>query len=135
MAQLIDSSVFIALERRGLSLGALAAAIPDEPIALSSMTASELLIGVHRADSPERRSRREAFVEAILLAIPVVPFDLRVARTHARLLAELAGVGQPIGAHDLIIAATAVANGLAVLTDNLRHFDRVPGLRVLQPRW
>jgi len=135
MAQLIDSSVFIALERRGLSLGALAAAIPDEPIALSSMTASELLIGVHRADSPERRSRREAFVEAILLAIPIVPFDLRVARTHARLFAELAGVGQPIGAHDLIIAATAVANGLAVLTDNLRHFDRVPGLRVLQPRW
>ena len=133
--QIIDPSVFIALERRRLSLSALADAIPDEPIVLSSMTASELIIGVHRADSPKRRSRREAFVEAILQAIPVVPFDLRAARTHARLFAELASVGQPIGAHDLIIAATAIANDFPVLTDNLRHFDRVPGLSVRQPRW
>lgn len=135
MALLIDSSVFIALERRGHSLQALARAIPDEPIALSSITASELLTGVHRADSPERRSRREAFVEAILLTIPIVPFDLRVARTHARLLAEVTSTGQSIGTHDLIIAATAIANGFGVLTDNLRHFERIPGLFVQRPRW
>ena len=55
MAQLIDSSVFIALERGGRPLSALVAAIPDEPIALSSITVSELLAGVHRANTPERR--------------------------------------------------------------------------------
>ena len=76
MAQLVDSSVFIALERQGLRLSALTGTAPDEPIALASITASELLTAVHRADSPARRLRREAFVEAILEATPVLPSEL-----------------------------------------------------------
>jgi predicted nucleic acid-binding protein len=66
MALLIDARVFITLERRGLPLGALAAVAPDEPVALAVITASELLIGVWRADTVERRLRRQAFVEAVL---------------------------------------------------------------------
>lgn len=128
MAQLIDTSVFVALERRRLPFSALAQAAPEEPVALASITASELLTGVDRADSPERRLRREAFVEAILDTIPVIPFDLRVARTHAHLWAHLARVGQLIGAHDLLIAAT-------VLTQKIREFERVPGLVMRQPDW
>ena len=135
MAQLIDTSIFIALERRGQPFNALALATPDEPVALASITASELLAGVHRADSMARRLRREAFVEAILGLIPVLPFDLRVARAHAQLWAQLAAAGQLIGAHDLLIAATALAHGYAVLTQNLRDFQRVPGLVVRQPAW
>ncbi len=135
MAQLIDSSVFIALERGGQPLSALVAAIPDEPIALSSITVSELLVGVHRANTPERRLRREAFVEAIIGSIPILPIDLRVARTHAQVWAQLLAAVQPIGAHDLLIAATALAHGYAVLTQNLRDFQRVPGLLVQQPTW
>ncbi|MGH2543510.1 MAG: PIN domain-containing protein, partial [Ardenticatenaceae bacterium] len=111
MGQLIDSSIFIALERRGQSLRTLARAAPPEPIALASITASELLMGVHRADTAARRVRRAAFVEAILTRVPVLPFDLQVARVHAQIGAELAAVGQPIGAHELIIAATALAYG------------------------
>ncbi len=135
MAQLIDSSVFIALERGGQPLSALVAAIPDEPIALSSITVSELLAGVHRANTPERRQRRAAFVEAIIGSIPILPIDLRVARTHAQVWAQLLAAGQPIGAHDLLIAATALAHGYVVLTQNLRDFQRVPGLVVQQPTW
>jgi tRNA(fMet)-specific endonuclease VapC len=138
VAQLIDTSVFVALERRGLRLGALAGVAPgeaDAPVALASVTASELLVGVHRADTAERRLRREAFVEALLGAVPVLPFDLRVARTHARLWAQLAAAGTPVGAHDLLIAATALAHGYAVLTDNPRDFGRVPGLEVRRPSW
>ena len=135
MAQLIDTTVFITLERRGLALGALAGAIPDEPLALASITAAELLAGVYRADSPGRRARRAAFVEAILEAIPTVPFDLRAARVYASLWAELAAAGRPIGAHDLLVAATALAHGYAVVTENPRHFHVVPGLSVRTPRW
>ena len=62
-------------------------------------------------------------------------FDLRVALIHAQLWVELASAGQLIGAHDLMIAATAVAHGYAVLTDNLRDFNRVPGLEIRQPGW
>jgi tRNA(fMet)-specific endonuclease VapC len=135
VAQLIDSSVFIALERRGQRLNDLAAAVPDVPLALASITASELLAGVHRADSPERRLRREAFVEAILERVPVLPFELRTARVHAQIWAHLMSGGRSIGAHDLLIAATALAHGYAVLTQNRREFERVPGLVVRQPNW
>ncbi len=92
-------------------------------------------MGVHRANTADRRVRREAFVEAILHKVQVLPFDLHVARVHAQIGAELAAAGQPIGTHDLIIAATAIVNGYGVLTDNLRHFERVPGLIVRQPAW
>ena len=135
MAVLIDSSVFVALERRGLRLSALTRLVPDAPLALASITASELLVGVHRAIPPARRTGREVFVAAILEAVPVLAFDLHVARVHARLLDQLRSLGQPVGAHDLLIAATAIAQASEVLTDNLRDFTRVPGLTVRQPDW
>jgi len=135
VADLIDTSVFIELERRGRGVDALASGAPDAVVALSSVTASELLAGVYRADTEARRERRNVFVEAILDIIPVLPFDLRVARTHAQLWARLAVAGRVIGAHDLIIAATALTHGYGVLTANLRDFQRVPGLRVRQPAW
>ncbi len=100
----------------------------EEEAALAAITASELLHGVCRADTPARALRREAYVEAILSVVPVLPFDLRVARIHARLWAELRS--QPIGAHDLQIASTALAHSSAVLTANVREFLRVPGLSV-----
>lgn len=135
MALIVDSSVFVALERRRLRLEGLPLEDPDEPIAVAAITASELLVGVHRADTPERRLRREAFVEAVLELVPVLPLDLRVARTHALLWAQLRRTGQVIGVHDLLIAATAIAHGRALLTENLRDFERVPGLAVRQPHW
>ncbi len=122
MARLIDTSVFIELERKGLFLATLEAMASPEPIALASITASELLIGVHRSASPPRRQRRLEFVEAVLSGVPVVSFDLATAETHARLLVELSAIGQPIGANDLLIAATAITHGYELLTHDLRHF-------------
>ncbi len=128
--------MFIALERRGLTLSALADADSyPEPAALAAITASELLIGVYRANTAQRRLRREAFVEAILEAVPVFSVDLMVARVHAEIWSQLLDEGQTIGAHDMLIAATAFAHGYAVLTDNVREFRRVPGLDVRQPEW
>ena len=77
-----------------------------------------------------QRARREAFVEAILDRMPVLPFDLKSARVHARLVAQLEKGGFRIGAHDLLIAATALTHGRAVLTVNVREFERVPGLEI-----
>jgi len=135
MAVLIDTSVFITLERTGRTLSALIRPIPGEPLALSSITASELLVGVHRANTEPRRRTREAFVETIFTTVPLVQFDLSAARVHARLSAQLAAVGQPFGAHDLLIGATALTHGYGVLTENVRDFARVPGLVVRQPTW
>ena len=116
-------------------MGALASVAADEPVALAAITASELLAGVQRADSIQRRARREAFVEAIIDLVPVLPIDLRVARIHAGIWAQLMAAGHTIGAHDMLIAATALAYGYSILTDNVREFHMVPGLSVRQPIW
>lgn len=121
MALLIDTDVFIE------ALAASAGIAPDEQVAVAAITASELLVGVQRAVTDEQRARRESFVEAILDRMPVLPFDLKSARVHARLVAQLEKGGFRIGAHDLLIAATALPQGRAVLTANVREFERVPG--------
>ncbi len=136
MARLIDSSVFVGMERRGMGVETIPILMPPgEEVAQAAISVSELLVGVLRADTPTRRLRREAFYDAILERVPVIPFDLRVARTHARLSVDLFRSGQRIGAHDLLIAATALVYGYSVLTDNPREFGRVPGLVVHRPTW
>jgi tRNA(fMet)-specific endonuclease VapC len=131
LALLIDTSIFITMERSGGDLSALLQELGDEPVALSAITASELLHGVHRADSAVRRSRREEFVEKILTAFPVIPFTLEMARIHSRLWADLQAKGVIIGAHDLLIAATALTQDRIVATGNPRHFGRIPGLKIV----
>jgi tRNA(fMet)-specific endonuclease VapC len=131
LALLIDTSVFVAVERSGGDLSDLLEELGDDPVALSAITASELLHGVHRADSAVRRGRRERFVEEILSTFPVIPFTLEMARIHSRLWADLQAKGEVIGAHDLLIAATALAQDSIVATRNPRHFGRIPGLKVV----
>jgi tRNA(fMet)-specific endonuclease VapC len=99
----------------------------NEEVAIAAITASELLHGVHRA-SDEHRGRREAFVEAVLAAFPTIPFDILVARIHARLWAGLTLVGADVGAHDRLVAATAISAGWRVGSANTRHFGRGGGV-------
>ena len=141
MGTILDTTVFITLERAVRTLpqrGAMAEAGrrleatlgPAEDVGIAAITASELLHGVHRA-TPEFRPRREAFVETVLTAFPPISFDLLAARAYARLWAALASAGTDVGAHDRIVAATAIAAGWRVATANVRHFERVPGLDVV----
>lgn len=142
MGTVLDTTAFIELERvtRGLPAADamreaaehLAAQLgEDEEVGIAAITASELLHGVHRA-THEHRARREAFVEAVIAAFPTLPFDLLVARTHARMWAELASSGREVGAHDRLVAATAVSSGWRVGTANVRHFSHVAGLEVIE---
>jgi tRNA(fMet)-specific endonuclease VapC len=108
------------------------AVIGDEDRAISVITVSELLHGVHRARGA-RRARRRAFVEHVLSGLEPLPITEPVARVHAEVWAGLSRRGAVIGAHDLWIAATALAHGLALATRNARDFARVRGLRVLAP--
>lgn len=132
MGILIDSSVLVAAERGQLDLDALLAGRADEDVAIAAITASELLHGVHRLKGAAR-ARSEVLVERLLGLLPVVDFDLPAARVHATLGAELGARGTPVGAHDLMIAATAVLIDYAIATRDLRSFPRIRGLRVL--RW
>ena len=127
MATLIDSSVLIAAERGQLDFDAIAT---DEDVAISAMTASELLHGVHRARTPAQRHRRQAFLEGLMAQLPVIAFDLIVARVHASLWADLAKRGVAVGERALMIGATAIAKGYAVATRDERSFPKIPGLKV-----
>jgi len=130
VASLIDSSVFVDVERGRADLGALLEEQGDRGIAMAAITAAELLHGVHRLRASRRRTRAEAVVETLLSAIPVIAFDLVCARAHARLGAELARRGITVGTHDLMIGATALARGFSVVTRDRRSFRRIPGLEV-----
>ena len=70
-------------------------------------------------------------MEIVLESVNLLPFDLLVARFHARIWADLMSRGQMIGAHDLLIAATAVAYELPLVTENRREFARVEGLELI----
>lgn len=144
MGTLIDTTVFIDLERaftRSRSSSwdeiedLLAAQIGlDEDVAMSAISASELLHGVRRA-GPEHRPRREAFVEMVMAAFPPLPFDLLAARVHSGIWSELRSKGQDICPHDVLVAATAVSIGWRVATANVRHFERIPGLEICPVRF
>jgi predicted nucleic acid-binding protein len=135
MARFIDTSVLMTIERRGLTAAHVRGLIPGEGLAIASITASELLVGVHLADTAERRERRRAFVETVLQMLPVIPFDLRVARTHGVVAARLQSTRQSVGTNDMLVAATALAYECPVVTDNVKEFERVQGLTVVAPGW
>lgn len=125
---LIDTSVLVDAERDRRVLEQL----PREARhSISVITVSELLHGVHRATPDHVRLRRQVVVEALLGAIEQLPITTRIARLHAQMWAELQVKGEIIGAHDLWIAATALAHGLALATANAAEFKRVPALDLL----
>jgi tRNA(fMet)-specific endonuclease VapC len=133
MGFVVDSSVLIKAARGQYSLDELGSRYPDTSFVIAAITASELLHGVHRTTDDFVRKRRQVFVETALGLFPAIPFDLEIARKHAQLWAHQMTSGQLLGAHDLLIAATALQLGYGVLTANERAFRRVTGLTVVNP--
>ncbi|MGH9099038.1 MAG: PIN domain-containing protein [Acidimicrobiales bacterium] len=129
MAVLIDTGLLIDLER-GVANPKVDEAIGEEDRAISVITVSELLHGVHRATGA-RRAQRSAFVEHLIAGMRALEITEQIARVHADIWAQLTTSGELIGAHDLWIAATALAHGMGLATGNAREFRRVPGLRLI----
>lgn len=122
---ILDTTVLVTVERSATSLDFI---IDDEDdVAIAAITAAELLVGVELSDSKSTQ-RRSTFVENVLSTIPIEPYDLDVARTHASLLAHTRRSGRPRGAHDLLIAATALTHGRAVVSTDPAGFADLPGL-------
>jgi len=130
MGVLLDTNILIEYERQRFDLAPFIHDRATESVCISVVSASELLHGVQRALTPAGRARRQAFVEAILDRLPVLPIDLAVARVHADLWSRLTKKGSMIGLHDSWLAATCLVHGFSVVTLNRREFLRVPGLKV-----
>ena len=100
--------------------------IEPEAICTSIVVACELRFGARRKGSDALTKR----VEQLLASLTVLPLDEPADQHYADIRAALERAGTPIGNHDLFIAAHARSRGMALVTQNMREFERVPGLRV-----
>ena len=99
----------------------------SEFLAMSTITLGELIYG---AEKSAQSVRNLADIEALAARLDVVPFDSEAAIHFGQVRAELAKSGKIIGPYDLMIAGHARSRGLILVTNNMREFKRVPGLRV-----
>jgi tRNA(fMet)-specific endonuclease VapC len=125
---ILDTAILISAERDQASLEQVVG--DDDDVAIAAITAAELLVGVELAGA-RRRARRAAFVDALLETVVVEDYTLDTAAAHAALLAFVKRSGTPRGAHDLMIAATAVATERSIVTTDVRGFERLPGVAVV----
>ncbi len=123
--------MLITAERLELDLDHLIAD-DDEP-AIAAITIAELGVGVELATGKRKTSRRE-FLDAIVATLPIIGYDLEVARAHTSLLVATRKSGTLRGAHDLIIAATARATRRTVVTLARAGFIDLPGVEVRFPQ-
>ncbi|HXW27347.1 MAG TPA: tRNA(fMet)-specific endonuclease VapC [Xanthobacteraceae bacterium] len=97
-----------------------------EQVCVSSITLAELYYG---AEKSARVLQNIQEVEEFISRLDVLAFSPRAAKHYGQIRAELERAGAPVGPHDLLIGGHARAEGLIVVTNNLREFARMPGVR------
>jgi tRNA(fMet)-specific endonuclease VapC len=135
MGLILDTSILIASERRGGSIKEIlhqARTLHGEvDIALSAVSVVELTHGMYRAKIEAHRKRRRFFVEEALKGLVVHPVSLEIAQLAGRIEGEQAARGVSIAFEDLVIGATALHLGFDVATLNVKHFQVIPGLKIV----
>jgi tRNA(fMet)-specific endonuclease VapC len=128
---LLDTNFLIDAERSHTDLDEV---IEDEDdVAIAAITVAELQVGVELSKGRTRQSRRDLFDE-VVAAVPIVDYDVAVARAHAELLVAVRRQGRPRGAHDLIIAATAMSSNRSLVTADQTAFVDLPGIVIISYR-
>jgi tRNA(fMet)-specific endonuclease VapC len=123
----LDTTFLIDAERVG---GALDDVIDDnDDVAMATITVAELRVGVELCRGKTRMSRQK-FLDDVFANVPMIDYDLDVADAHAQLLVFVRQQGRPRGAHDLVIAATALASQRTVLTADQKAFADLPGIEL-----
>jgi predicted nucleic acid-binding protein len=135
MGLILDSSIVIAAERRGDTpfrlFSQIASVAGNQQVAISSVALTEIVHGIYRARTPGVRLRRESFIQDLLADIAVVPYRRSTAFLAGKLDGEQRELGVTIPSMDLLIGATAIEIGYTLATLNLRHFQLIPGLKVI----
>jgi tRNA(fMet)-specific endonuclease VapC len=133
---ILDSSIIIAAERRGHTvreiLEQVRAAQGEIEIGVSVVTIAELVHGAYRAKTQEQQDRRLEFIERLSSDVPVHPVTLEIARLAGRIEGQQEAKGVQLAFEDLLIGVTALHLGYNVATLNVRDFQRIPGLPVVQ---
>ena len=132
----LDSSVVITAERRSLPVPQLIETIckayGEVEVSLSPVTVAELVHGIYRARTPDASQRRRDYIQELVGLVPLHPITLQTAYLVGQIEGQEAAKGNVLPFNDLLIAAAAIEQGYAVLTENLRHFEKIPGIQVLK---
>jgi len=125
---LLDTNIVIyVLKRRPIEVLAQFNANANR-MALSAITLAELM---HGAEKSSQVQANLLVIEDFCSRLEVLPYTPKAAQHYGAIRATLEKAGQPIGVNDLHIAAHARSEGLAVVTNNLAEFARVPGLETV----
>lgn len=137
MGLILDSSVLIAGERRNHSVREILFELKlkhgETDIGLSVVSILELIHGIYRAATERHCALRRAFTESVARDIVIDPITLEIAKRAGRIEGEQMARGVSIAFQDLLIGSTALEFDWAVVTLNVRHFEKIPGLNVLSP--
>jgi len=136
MGLILDSSVVVAAQRQRETVAQLLRRIVttagDQRVALSAVGLTELVHAIHRASNPVHRQNHESFIADLLTDMEVVPYAKATALLAGKIDGEQRAQGVTVPFADLLIGATALEHGYAVATVNLRHFQMIPGLQIVQ---
>ena len=136
MGLILDSSVIIDRERKGVSvvdlLAGIRSSVGAEPIAFSTVSVIERDHGIWRARDAAQAERRRKFFDDLFAAVPSYPPAFEIARYAARVDGEARRQGVTIPFQDLVIGVTALEFDYAVATHNVRHFQMISNLAVKQ---
>lgn len=128
MRFLLDTSICLyALKHRPPEVLERLRAVGKSSVSLSVITVLELRVGAEKSQAP---AATHAKLDHFLAPMRILPFDLEAALAAARIRAHLEQQGRPIGDLNNLIAAQALSQGLILVTNNVREFERVPGLSV-----
>ena len=99
----------------------------EDQLGISTITLGELLYG---AENSGRRTQNLHTLEGFAGRLEILPFSADAAAHYGQIRAALRRAGRPAGVHDMLIGAHARSEGLVLVTNNVREFERMPGLQV-----
>lgn len=124
---MLDTNICIFTSKNKPAEVRLAFELHHDQMCISTVTLMEL---IHGAEKSAFSQKNLAVVEGLAARLQVLDYDSKAAEHTGQLRAELQRQGKSIGAYDFMIAGHARSMGLILITNNLREFERVPGLRV-----
>ena len=135
MGLILDSNILIAAERRGDAVQkvilSVRATFGNRECAVSAISIIEIAHGIYRAKTLAISDRRRLFVEDVCRDFKIIPVTLEIAQLAGKIEGEQAAKGIGIPFEDLVIGSTALYLGFDVLTQNIRHFQLIPGLNAV----
>lgn len=130
MNYLLDTDIVADwLEDRAYAVTMVSSLASEGSLFISLISYGELYEGIYYSRDPN--ASEKAFL-TFLHHVEIMPVDTTIMEQFAMIRGQLRATGRIIGDFDLLIAATAMKHGLTLVTRNLRHFDRIPGLVIYQ---